>query len=301
MVAQPTWIGEAEKETMTNCSLILVNDEQLAFETLLADLSAGFVGLSAGQVDSKIQDAQRRVCECLGIEHSVLWQSTDTEPGILLPTHLYREPSLPARPDRMDGDAYFPWAERKLRNREIVCFPNNAVAAYEATTDKTWQGYGIKSTLAFPLWVEDGPVFGALSFDATTDERDWPEILVKRLQLLAQVFANALARKRFDISEAQRYQEKLQKSYEEILQLKEKLQAESDYLQEEIKEIGRYEEIVGQSGALREVLQKVEQVAQTGSIVLITGESGTGKELIARAIHERSKRKDRAMVKVDCA
>src|SRR5208283_4104127 len=54
-------------------------------------------------------------------------------------------------------------------------------------------------------------------------------------------------------------------------------------------------------GALREVLQKVEQVAQTGSIVLITGERGTGKELIARAIHERSKRKDRAMVKVDCA
>jgi formate hydrogenlyase transcriptional activator len=287
---------------MANCFSILIPDEQLAFESLLADLSAGFVGLPAGQVDSNIQDAQRRICECLGIEHSSLWQSSDSEPGILLLTHLYREATLPPPPDRMDGDACFPWAERKLRNREIVCFSSNAGASYEAATDrKTWQAFGIKSTLAFPLCVGDGPVFGALSFDATTQEREWPEVLVKRLQLLAQVFANALARQRSDISEAARYQEKLQKSYEEILQLKEKLQAESDYLQEEIKDIGKYEEIVGQSEALKEVLTKVEQVAHTNSIVLITGESGTGKELIARAIHARSKCKDRAMVKVDCA
>ena len=87
----------------------------------------------------------------------------------------------------------------------------------------------------------------------------------------------------------------------EIRELKEKLQAESIYLQEEIKLSGRYLEIVGQSKALRQVLSKVEQVAGTDSIVLITGESGTGKELVARAIHAQSKRKDQVMVKVDCA
>ena len=104
-----------------------------------------------------------------------------------------------------------------------------------------------------------------------------------------------------DISEAKQVHEELLKSYVEIRQLKEKLQAESDYLQEEIKLSGRYLEIVGQSQALRQVLNKVEQVAGTDSIVLITGESGTGKELVARAIHAQSKRKDKVMVKVDCA
>jgi len=100
----------------------------------------------------------------------------------------------------------------------------------------------------------------------------------------------------------------LQQAYCEIEELKHRLekenvylQAESDYLQDEIKGIGKYEQIIGNSEKLRQLLWKLEQVAPTDSVVLITGESGTGKELIARAIHDRSKRKDRVLVKVDCA
>ena len=104
-----------------------------------------------------------------------------------------------------------------------------------------------------------------------------------------------------DITEVKRAQEDLRKSFAEVKQLKEKLQAESDYLQEELKEIGRFHEIVGQSKAIKEVLRKVEQVACTDSVVLITGETGTGKELIARAIHNLSRRNAQVMVKVDCA
>ena len=104
-----------------------------------------------------------------------------------------------------------------------------------------------------------------------------------------------------DITESKLNQEALQQSYAEVKQLKERLQAESDYLQKEIEDIGRYEEIVGQSEALRKVLRSVEQVASTDAVVLITGETGTGKELIARALHRLSRRKERAMVKVDCA
>ena len=287
---------------MANCLSVLIPDEQLVFETLLADLFASLVGPPAAQVDSKIRDAQRRICECLGIDCSVLWQNADAEPGILVATHLYRGTGLAPRPDRIDADACFPWARRALQKREIVCFSNTADAPSEAATDKnSWRALGIKSTLVFPLLLGDGHVFGAISFYATADYREWPELLVKRLQILAQVFANALVRKRSDISEAKRCQENLQKSYEQIRQLREKLHAESDYLQEEIKDNGKYDEIVGQSKALKDVLTKVEQVAHTDSIVLITGESGTGKELVARAIHACSKRKDRAMVKVDCA
>ena len=104
-----------------------------------------------------------------------------------------------------------------------------------------------------------------------------------------------------DVTETKSVHDQLQKSYADVKQLEERLRAESLYLREEIKEIGKFNEIVGQSEAIKEVLRKVEQVACTDSVVLITGETGTGKELIARAIHGLSKHYDKVMVKVDCA
>jgi formate hydrogenlyase transcriptional activator len=90
-------------------------------------------------------------------------------------------------------------------------------------------------------------------------------------------------------------------SYQEIAALKARLEKENVYLQEEIRTEHNFEEIVGNSPALLAVLHKVEQVAPTDSTVLISGETGTGKELIARAIHNRSARKDRPLVKVNCS
>lgn len=91
------------------------------------------------------------------------------------------------------------------------------------------------------------------------------------------------------------------RSYEEIAALKGRLEKENIYLREEIRTEHNFEEIVGSSPALLEVLRAVEQVAPTDSTVLIYGETGTGKELIARAIHNRSARKDRPLVRVDCS
>jgi len=90
-------------------------------------------------------------------------------------------------------------------------------------------------------------------------------------------------------------------SYQEIAALKARLEKENVYLQEEIRTEHNFEEIVGNSPALLAVLRKVEQVAPTDSTVLIYGETGTGKELIARAIHDRSARKDHPLVKVNCS
>jgi formate hydrogenlyase transcriptional activator len=91
------------------------------------------------------------------------------------------------------------------------------------------------------------------------------------------------------------------KSYEEVAALKAKLEKENVYLQEEIRTEHNFEEIVGNSPALLDLLRRVDQVAPTDSTVLIHGETGTGKELVARAIHNRSARKDRPLVKVNCS
>ena len=89
------------------------------------------------------------------------------------------------------------------------------------------------------------------------------------------------------------------RSYQEIAELKTRLEKENVYLQEEIRTEHNFEEIIGNSPALLAVLRKVEQVAPTDSTVLISGETGTGKELIARAIHDRSTRKNRPLLKVN--
>ena len=91
------------------------------------------------------------------------------------------------------------------------------------------------------------------------------------------------------------------KSYEEIAALKARLEKENVYLQEEIRSQHNFEEIVGNCPALLDLLRRVDQVAPTDSSVLIYGETGTGKELIARAIHNRSARKKRPLVKVNCS
>ena len=90
-------------------------------------------------------------------------------------------------------------------------------------------------------------------------------------------------------------------AYGEIADLKDKLAQEKLYLEDEIRGEMDFEGIVGQSSALRHVLNLVETVAPSDSTVLLLGETGTGKELIARAIHERSRRKDRTFVKLNCA
>src|SRR6266849_9241522 len=90
-------------------------------------------------------------------------------------------------------------------------------------------------------------------------------------------------------------------AYSEIADLKNRLAQEKLYLEEEIRGEMDFEGIVGQSSALRHVLQLVETVAPSNSTVLLLGETGTGKELIARAIHDRSRRKDQTFVKLNCA
>jgi formate hydrogenlyase transcriptional activator len=90
-------------------------------------------------------------------------------------------------------------------------------------------------------------------------------------------------------------------AYREISELKDKLAQEKLYLEEEIRSEMDFEQIVGASAALKHVLQLVETVAPNDSTVLLLGETGTGKELIARAIHDRSRRRERTLVKLNCA
>lgn len=103
-----------------------------------------------------------------------------------------------------------------------------------------------------------------------------------------------------DITLRKRQQNTLTQALSEVEKLKEKLQAENKYLQNQIRSEGGFKDIVGQSSALKNLLDQVRQVARTNSTVLVLGESGTGKEAIARAIHDNSNRAGRPLIKINC-
>ena len=142
---------------------------------------------------------------------------------------------------------------------------------------------GVRSYVVVPLIVR-GVSIGTLNLNSATPNQ-YSEADAFFLQEVAAQVALAVEN---------------MKSYEEIATLKAKVEAENVYLQEEIKTEYNFEEIIGQSAPLRQLLRKLEQVAPTEATVLIQGETGTGKELLARAIHNLSPRKEHPLVKVNC-
>ncbi len=145
-------------------------------------------------------------------------------------------------------------------------------------------GYGVRSYICLPLWKRE-KLLGALYFNLNEKRQFTAEemrLITDAGEILTIAVLNALA-------------------YEVIKSLKERLEEENLLLQNEIVQRSMYEEIVGSSEALLQVLKSIDRVAPTDSTVLITGETGTGKELLARAIHRRSPRAKRTLVKVNCA
>lgn len=145
-------------------------------------------------------------------------------------------------------------------------------------------GKGLKARCVIPL-VNHGRALGLLSITRTLETSFTPddvELLAQAAGQIAIAIENALA-------------------YREISELKDKLVREKLYLEDEIRSEMGFENIIGNSPALRHVLELVETVAPSDSTVLLLGETGTGKELIARAIHDRSRRKTRTFVKLNCA
>ena len=104
-----------------------------------------------------------------------------------------------------------------------------------------------------------------------------------------------------EITDLKKSENELREALKEVERLKDRLQAENTYLQQEIKLTHNFEEIITQNKKYKQVLDSIEQVAATSATVLILGESGTGKELLARAVHSTSKRSDRPIVKINCA
>ena len=192
-------MGEILVNAMERRRVSLQLEEQLRFEMLLLEISGRFIYLPADQIDSEIEDAQRRVSEFLGLDFSALWQWSMETSRIVIPTHLYRPAGSPPLPEPMFTHEDFPWSLKQMEaGRTIVVSSIDELPAEAARDLEMCRRLGIKSNLTIPLSVGGGPPIGILGFNTIRAKRDWPDALVKQLQLVAQIFTNALARKRAD-------------------------------------------------------------------------------------------------------
>jgi len=334
--------------------------------------------------------------------------------------HSHKDADIAAPPSEVKFEQ-LPWVRQKLFNGEMLTFSDPEDLPAEAAADKDFlRAEGIVSLAVIPLSTGE-KTLGLLSLGMLRQRRKWAHDLIRQCRLVAEVFANALVRKRHeeslvqaeakyrtvadftydwehwanvddsfeyvspscerisgytalnfmgnpslfkeiivtedrgvwekhyhdsrqklkpreiqfriqrqdgqirwiehscqpvtdhqgslqgfrasnrDITSRKLAEVDLRRAYTEIEQLKNRLEAEMAYLQEEIKLEHNFESIIGNSAALKYVLYKVEQVAAADTTVLVLGETGTGKELVARAIHNNSPRRNRPLVKVNCA
>ena len=189
--------------------------------------------------------------------------------------------------NRLDGSfRRMPIGVRKVGR---VAASGDCLAVLDMSADSTW--------IADPTWAKDegilgfegqplifkGEVLGVLAIFTrsvlTPHCLDW-------LRMIADLVAASLANTR---------------AFEEIERLRAQLELENEYLREEVSDARAFGGILGQSSAMRAIVRQIELVAPTDANVLILGESGTGKELVAQEIHQRSARKGRPLVRVNCA
>ncbi|OPY66316.1 MAG: Sensor protein FixL [Syntrophorhabdus sp. PtaU1.Bin002] len=188
-------LGEVFVNVLERRQIRVELEERLQFEKLLSGISGRFVNIPPEQVDLEIGEALRMICENYGFDVANFWQPSDLGPTIVALTHLFRPLGGPPFPERIDAQDMFPWCLRELRSGRAVAVSTEEVPAEAVRDQEMWRYYCIKSALIFPLSTGKGELVGALGFNTTREKRSWPDELVKRFQVLAQIFTNALARK----------------------------------------------------------------------------------------------------------
>ena len=175
-------------------------------------------------------------------------------------------------------------ANKALRESQTMTFSREQLQSYKVDITDRLLDEGIRSLCCVPLIRPKAPM-GVLILGSTRANAFLPDDLLLVNQVAAQM---AVALENHHVAL-------------EIDALKDRLATERGYLEGEVRTEPQFEEIVGQSPALKQTLRQVETVARSDATVLLLGETGTGKELVARAIHRTSKRKDRAFIKLNCA
>ncbi len=268
-------------------------EDRLKFEELFSKISSAYTNLPTSDIDNTIEHGLKQIGDFLGADRCSLSQfSEDLKDTHII--HSWADEGIDLLPDFLaDINAYFPWILHRIFQGEFVQFSHPEELPEAAETDKeSFYKLGTKSEIAVPIRA-GGFILGALAIDALREHRSWPEDVIQQITRLGEIFANAVVRKQKELE--------IQKAFSEIKKLKDQIEADYTYLKEEIELEHNAHNMIGKCETFRHFLLKIQQIAPSNITTLILGETGTGKELAARAIHMASPRKERPMVKVNCA
>ncbi len=263
---------------------------RLAFEQMLVDMLARYAAVKPGGVVDEIEKSLSRLTRFLGFDRAAYAElRADGRLEILCATAVDGIEVL----QRGEFPLVLPWWQGELEAGRIVARENLPydLPAEAAAESAYVTAVGMKAHLGLPL-VVGGRTVAMVGFDAFHSPRSWPQDLIVRLKLVGEVFAQVLAHSRAEL--------KLAAALAEIRRLQERLEAENACLRQAAWP-GVPPTLASRSPLFNVVLEEAEQVAATSATVLLLGETGTGKEVLASLIHHKSPRRQRALVKVNCA
>ncbi|HSE87571.1 MAG TPA: sigma 54-interacting transcriptional regulator, partial [Candidatus Binatia bacterium] len=272
-------------------------------------LNAQYAVTRALAESNSVADAAPRIlqgiCECLDWELGELWR-VDCQTNLMT---LFKSWHLPSK-----ELAEFAFESRRFTFSPGVGLPGRLWKRCEAgwitnlADDSNFlrgslaASAGLRCAFGFPVVLGD-ETLGAMVF-FSHDYREPDHDLLEMMASVSSQLGQFIERKEAEAAlrdSQERSEEALRTALAEVQQLKLRLEADNVYLREEISQTHRYEEMIGESEGIKKVFEQVERVAPTDMTLLIVGETGTGKELVARLVHERSGRRERPLVKVNCS
>ena len=265
---------------------MLAELDQLAGAT-----ASTFLRLQADQVGSVLEDTLNQLVNLLDIDCASL-SVCSTGGKSFDVVHASARAGMSR--SNIDDLHALPWcAHQLLQGQPVVLGSVSTDLPAEARGHQhVFDGITVRSHVAVPAAV-GGRVVCALAASSSTLSAALTADIVQPLRLIAESMASAMLRAEQESS--------LHQLRAELDRLTGRIGSENKYLREKIDHLQGFHEIIGESSALRESLARVMEVASTDATVLLTGDTGTGKELFARALHERSTRRQRTLVSVNCA
>jgi transcriptional regulator with GAF, ATPase, and Fis domain len=266
-------------------------ERQLAFERALVEISARVASAPPEALDAEIARGLEALLGFLEVDRSTFFEFLPGgETLVLCSVAVPGVQAIPPGPFPVN----MRWYLGELRAGRAIVLPRVPEGLPPEAADEANHALaiGMRANLSVPLRL-GAEVRFAIAAGAFRENRGWSDMVIARLKLVGEVFAQAVARARTE--------ESLREALAEVSALKEKLEAENVYLRMATPLPPEADALPSHAPAFRRALEEATQVAPTRSTVLLLGETGTGKELLASYIHGASPRRERPMIKLNCA
>lgn len=265
-------------------------ERRQTFLEMIAWVSSELVTVQNETADDMVERCMSEICRYLEADRSsIYWRDGDNKSASIL--YAWGSPGDPrGRTVALDS---LPGISMRLGTGGPVQIDDVSAMPDEFESDRQeLERFSVKSLIILPMSI-DREIVGGMTISRFERAVPWASDDLQDAIVFSDLLANFIMRLKSHRA--------LNDALAGLKRATDRLEAENLYLREEVSPKHDFEEIVGQSNEILRSLRLVEQVAQTSAPVLILGETGTGKELIARAIHDRSERGDRPLVKVNCA